>query len=169
MYVVINTQHRENYGAHDWDGEGACPQYWKYKGGSTYIVTCDLWTDDIQKEVLKLIEFSNDFFQEYLLQVTLVDHRVFKESDFCEEWEHPTYLKKVIKVQEDGPNGWWEARKVYKPEFPHHHPRIKWHFETWTQLPFNERKDYSHEVSVDDGECIPWAEYVEQWRAEDAA
>ena len=37
--LVINTQHRENYGAHDWDGKGECPQHWKYKGGTTYFVT----------------------------------------------------------------------------------------------------------------------------------
>lgn len=34
-YLVIHTQDLENYGAHDWDGEGACPQYWKYKGGTS--------------------------------------------------------------------------------------------------------------------------------------
>ena len=37
MYIVFQTQHRENYGAHDWDGKGECPQYWKFKGGDTYI------------------------------------------------------------------------------------------------------------------------------------
>lgn len=36
MIVVVNTQYMENYGAHDWDGVGAAPQYWKYKGGSMY-------------------------------------------------------------------------------------------------------------------------------------
>ena len=37
--LVIQTQYKENYGAHDWDGKGECPQYWKFKGGSTYFVT----------------------------------------------------------------------------------------------------------------------------------
>ena len=37
--VVISTQVMENYGAHDWDGEGECPQYWKPKFGDDYIVT----------------------------------------------------------------------------------------------------------------------------------
>jgi hypothetical protein len=36
--LVIQTQHYENYGAHDWDGEGQCPQYWKAKGGCEYKV-----------------------------------------------------------------------------------------------------------------------------------
>jgi hypothetical protein len=28
----------ENYGAHDWNGEGECPQRWKFKGGSEYKI-----------------------------------------------------------------------------------------------------------------------------------
>ena len=39
MMLVIDTQYMENYGAHDWDGQGECPQYWKAKGGSEYKVT----------------------------------------------------------------------------------------------------------------------------------
>ena len=46
--LVIQTQHRENYGAHNWDGEGECPQHWKFKGGNTYFVT-DLTTAQIDK------------------------------------------------------------------------------------------------------------------------
>ena len=38
MKAVIQTQFLENYGAHDWDGEGECPQRWKPKGGDTYII-----------------------------------------------------------------------------------------------------------------------------------
>lgn len=30
--LYASGQYMENYGAHDWDGEGECPQYWKYKG-----------------------------------------------------------------------------------------------------------------------------------------
>lgn len=36
--LLITTQIHENYGAHDWDGEGECPQYWKAKGGNCYVV-----------------------------------------------------------------------------------------------------------------------------------
>ena len=31
--VVLHYQYYENYGAHDWDGTGECPQHWKAKGG----------------------------------------------------------------------------------------------------------------------------------------
>jgi hypothetical protein len=37
MKLVIQTQFKENYGAHDWDGKGECPQDWKFKGGETYV------------------------------------------------------------------------------------------------------------------------------------
>ncbi len=36
MKLMITTQVEENYGAHDWDGTGTCPQYWKFKGGNDY-------------------------------------------------------------------------------------------------------------------------------------
>lgn len=39
MYrVVATTQCYENYGAHQWDGQGVCPQYWKAKGGNEYTL-----------------------------------------------------------------------------------------------------------------------------------
>ena len=36
--LIISTQVYENYGAHDWDGVSPCPQYWKAKGGRTFVV-----------------------------------------------------------------------------------------------------------------------------------
>lgn len=36
--IVIFTQIYENYGAHDWDGQGECPQQWKPKGGNEYVL-----------------------------------------------------------------------------------------------------------------------------------
>jgi hypothetical protein len=37
MKLHITTQYMENYGAHDWDGQGECPQRWKFKGGEDYF------------------------------------------------------------------------------------------------------------------------------------
>jgi hypothetical protein len=36
MKLHITCQYMENYGAHDWDGVGECPQYWKFKGGEDF-------------------------------------------------------------------------------------------------------------------------------------
>ena len=42
IVLVALTQFRENYGAHDWDGEGSCPDYWKNKGGNEFVVIRDI-------------------------------------------------------------------------------------------------------------------------------
>ena len=62
--LVIQTQHKENYGAHNWDGTGECPQHWKFKGGNTYFVS-DLTSKQINKiaqggipTLEKLIDFT---------------------------------------------------------------------------------------------------------------
>lgn len=38
MKLLVTTQVYENYGAHDWDGTGECPEYWKAKGGNDYVI-----------------------------------------------------------------------------------------------------------------------------------
>ena len=46
MKLHITCQYMENYGAHNWDGEGACPQRWKMKGGEDYFVPLDGFNPD---------------------------------------------------------------------------------------------------------------------------
>lgn len=36
--IIVHTEFHENYGAHEWDGKGACPQHWMPKGGSKYVL-----------------------------------------------------------------------------------------------------------------------------------
>jgi hypothetical protein len=65
MMLVIATQDYENYGAHDWDGRGECPQYWKAKGGSEYKIL-DIPARVDPEEILALvrdkIERRDDYF-----------------------------------------------------------------------------------------------------------
>lgn len=66
--IVISTQYMENYGAHDWDGEGACPQYWKMKGGSEYkILNVDLNADLDRVVKAAGVETDNDYCREYIM------------------------------------------------------------------------------------------------------
>ena len=58
--LVFQTQYLENYGAHAWGGEGECPQRWKPKGGSTYVVPCTPaqladaeWYDAVENGIAK--------------------------------------------------------------------------------------------------------------------
>lgn len=92
MKLVILTQFCENYGAHDWDGKGECPQYWKFKGGDTYIV--DVTLQEAQDKsfyaaVAKCIEHSSNYSKEYIIGETLIDDIDFVESDHVEDWESP--------------------------------------------------------------------------------
>jgi hypothetical protein len=58
----------ENYGAHDWDGTGECPQYWKMKGGSEYKITNVPLNIDYQEVVsMANVERDNEYCREYIL------------------------------------------------------------------------------------------------------
>ena len=61
----IFTQIIENYGAHDWSGEGECPQYWKKKGGNTYLLTNEV--DPIA--FASAITQKDDYFSEFVIGV----------------------------------------------------------------------------------------------------
>jgi len=94
MKLVILTQFKENYGAHDWDGKGECPQYWKFKGGDTYIIDVNLQEAQdpaFYEAAAKCIVHSSDYSEEYIVDQTLVDDIDFKESNFVEEWDSPIY------------------------------------------------------------------------------
>ena len=66
--LLISTQVYENYGAHDWDGKGECPQYWKAKGGSDYVVKNFKGADTVVTEAIMClraqIESSTDSYRE---------------------------------------------------------------------------------------------------------
>ena len=73
MKLMIQTQVQENYGAHDWDGEGACPQYWKFKGGNDYSYALGpvMRNAEALSELIELfrsqIEVDNEGFREYII------------------------------------------------------------------------------------------------------
>jgi len=95
MKIVITTQFRENYGAHDWDGTGECPQYWKFKGGSEYII------DNIQEHVK-----MNDFFgKKCEMIVDSIRAKIEHKSEYAEEYilgwsiEEDSYMSEFEKSQ----------------------------------------------------------------------
>jgi len=91
MKLHIYTQDQENYGAHDWDGESECLQYWKSKGGTDFIITVEgfCWDDVFTDKKLRMIvdslrdkiEESNPFFRREILGYTAV------EDDFLTDFE----------------------------------------------------------------------------------
>jgi len=90
MKLHIQTQIQENYGAHDWDGEGACPQHWKFKGGNDYMVAVDtVKTGEFFDKKCKMIvdsvrgqiEENSDYYRETILGWDLV------ADDFLTDFE----------------------------------------------------------------------------------
>jgi hypothetical protein len=73
MQLLITTQVQENYGAHDWDGKGTCPQYWKFKGGNDYKY--DLGSVARNADALaELVEYfrgqieeDNDYYRNHII------------------------------------------------------------------------------------------------------
>ena len=74
MKLLITTQVYENYGAHDWDGEGSCQQYWKAKGGSDYVIR-NINVNKVTETVMAVrgqIEEDNDHFRESIIDWSIV-------------------------------------------------------------------------------------------------
>ena len=87
MMLVIRTQYMENYGAHDWDGTGQCPQYWKMKGGSEYKITNVPLNIDYQEVVsMANVETDNEYCREYILDWSI-------ESDDYLSWFEKSQLE----------------------------------------------------------------------------
>ena len=87
--LLITTQVYENYGAHDWDGEGECPQRWKAKGGSDYVVKKFRDFSAVSETVMALrgqIEQDNDGFRETIIgwEVVADDYLTEFEKDQLE-------------------------------------------------------------------------------------
>lgn len=82
--LLIQTQVYENYGAHDWDGEGECPQYWKAKGGNDYVVKKFKDFSRVTETVMALrsqIETDNEFYREHVINFEVV------ADDYLTEFE----------------------------------------------------------------------------------
>jgi len=81
--ILITTQTQENYGAHDWDGTGECPQYWKFKGGMDYVIKKFKGSHaDATMAVMALrsqIECDNVGFRE-----NIIDFRIVKDNYLTE-------------------------------------------------------------------------------------
>ena len=85
MKLVIQTQIRENYAAHNgFTGE----YYWKCKGGNTYVVenvnpkqAMRIGEEGIPN-LTKLIEERNDYYEEYIIDWSLEDN----DAVVCQAW-----------------------------------------------------------------------------------
>jgi hypothetical protein len=81
--LLITTQVYENYGAHDWDGTGECPSYWKAKGGSDYVVK-NINVNRVTETVMGVrsqIEQDNQAFRETIIDFEVVADEALTEFE----------------------------------------------------------------------------------------
>ena len=109
MQLLITTQIQENYGAHDWDGEGECPQYWKFKGGNDYKYSLGSQVrnaealQELAHYFILNIEVSNDYYREYVIgwYVVADDYLTDFEKSQLEYDGHIAYPAKVLTLAEE--------------------------------------------------------------------
>ena len=151
MKLVIQTQVRENYGVHDWNGKGECPQCWKNKGGKTYVVlnltvAQVLTIKDTGIPTLKsLIETNNESFQEYMIDWSIVDDDV----TVCEAWETPFEL-----FYEQGK--WVAKRTTENGEYGYMRQEIVSKTEQYDMLTNGERTNYTVFYTLTDGRVLDY-------------
>ena len=157
--LVIQTQYRENYAAHNEDYEhGVSEPHWKYKGGCTYFVS-DLTARQINQiaqhgipTLSKLIESSNEAFEEYILDWEIRD--LGRDGDgkgpICEYWETPVefYYHKDEQIA----NCEWRCRTfhTYSDE-EHVRPGLKSKAEQWTPTLEGGRTNYACQYKTKNG------------------
>ena len=79
MKLHITTQYMENYGAHDWDGTGECPQYWKFKGGEDYFyqlgnaMPSDEHIAELVNHLRSRVEWSDEGSRSYIVSYGIVE------------------------------------------------------------------------------------------------
>ena len=135
MKLVIQTQIRENYAAHQgFTGE----YYWKMKGGNTFVVEnltpgqCLRVKEEGMPTLKALITEMNDYYEEYILDWT------FEEDDaiVCEAWESPIVLAWV--------NGRWSATYTRENgEYGYMRREIAKVIQTWDLMMGGERENFN--------------------------
>ena len=108
MQLLITTQTQENYGAHDLDGVGECPSFWKFKGGQDYkyALGSTLRSDETLAEIVEYfrseIEEDNDYYRNHIIgyQVVADDYLTDFEQSQLEYEGSITYPATRLTMKE---------------------------------------------------------------------
>jgi hypothetical protein len=101
--LVIQTQVFENYGAHAWDGEGDCPQYWKAKGSDEYVLpnfTDFTNTASVVEALRPQVEANDHWWREAIVSWSVIgdDELTQWEKDQLEFQGKITSLSKTLPL-----------------------------------------------------------------------
>ena len=156
MKLVINTQYRENYAAHNEDFvPGISENYWKFKGGSTYVVpnfTDSVNITEVMKNLTTLITYGNSGSEEYIIDYNIVDNN----EKVCESWETVTQVffntdnVTALKVTDNREDGYMRSEILEKTE-------------TWVGTSGAGRKFYKAEFLMRDGDICEGEEDLKNW------
>ena len=103
---IVTTQTLENYGAHCGDGKFSSNNaYWKFKGGSTYLVEDLDRPQDATAFVAALVMENNLGYKEYPAEVYTVTEWAEQLPDDAGEMQSSRdyYLSQVIRVSPKQP------------------------------------------------------------------
>tara|TARA_B110000879_G_C10934052_1_gene417162 strand:+ start:243 stop:746 length:504 start_codon:yes stop_codon:yes gene_type:complete len=157
MKIVIQTQVRENYAAHNEDYvQGVTQDYWKYKGGRTFVVNnvtiAQSQDDAFWQSLTDAVTEMNESFEEYVLSNDLVDECDFDLRNFVEPWETPVTLEKDLFTE-----GFVALRKTINGEYGYMRKEVLSKYERWLQIG-GEQKDYSSSFEFVNGKILPYKE-----------
>lgn len=148
MKIVVQTQHRENYAAHD----GFTGDYhWKCKGGETYIlegVTVEQAQDHMIWDLLKDHIAHFDDYSEEIVRGMYLEDDCEPNSNFHEEWESPV----ILMLRDDNT---FAAKRITNPEYTGEWGEYVQKRETWIQRE-GVRDDYTLIYERNDGVLCDW-------------
>ena len=161
MKLVITTQIRENYAAHNgFTGE----YYWKMKGGNTYVVE-SLSSVHVNKIVdggiptlTKLIEERGEYFEEYILGWSIVND----DETPWDEWETPIEFHWVG-------DRWFARRTIENDEYGYMRKEIARSHESWIPQEDGENRARHYEVLYQMRDTGEWIDYKDLNKVLEAA
>ena len=155
MKLVIQTQYKENYAAHD-EGydHGVSEPYWKFKGGSIYVIE-DIdfinteYLQGLVDEVSPIFVYSNPASECYIIDWELVPH----EENPWDEWETPYKLIKEGKPMSE--IAWSMSKFTDNTEDGYLRSEISWQDQTWFYKADGEVSSYHSVYEMTDGQrCV---------------
>jgi|TARA_B100001964_G_C14172924_1_gene572387 hypothetical protein len=173
MKLVIQTQHKENYAAHNEDYvHGVSEPYWKFKGGSTYIVPSYKFssaeaTQNTVDNLEAMLCFSNECAEESVSAWFIKED----SSRVCEDWETPTIVMPCL-------HGWRAMRTTDNRERGssiltlaiYMKREILERVETWDLTENGDIYNYKVEFLMEDGDfCIGQEELTSWFESKSAA
>lgn len=161
LNLIIQTQYKENYAAHDEDYvHGVSEPYWKFKGGSSYLIT-DIdflnteYLQGLVDETAFIHSYENEASMEYVLDWELIDEK--DVSQHIESWETPYVLEKL-----DG--GWTSSKFTDNTDMGYMRSEIVSRSQQWTYQQDNtECVKYHVEFAMVDGTTVVGEKALKQW------